>query len=297
MLVAVRPFLGLPFINFTSLSGLLAARTQNGWTDVQRRCNQMAAELQPEHTGKQRGEELLAGIGEEHHSGNNTRWIIVKGQNKLKIELRERKRRQRVLTESSSVLLLSWNDERTMEYPTAFAYFFCRFCFTFWLQGCFYLLMASVRDPLHLEDIYFWRSPSTAHSSWFESEKCRTKRLCNGGSVGCIRWGYQVSSPVASGPWADQQPSPVQLCCSSVSASEPLSVHEARFCTTQSVSFCQNLWKPVVFGTNDGAKMISFVWEIPLTVNLSVIFIRSCSYNQDWENESPGLSLSSQRDL
>lgn len=67
----------------------------------------MAAELQPEHTGKQRGEELLAGIGEERYSGNNTRWIIVKGQNKLKIELRERKRRQRVLTESSSVLLLS----------------------------------------------------------------------------------------------------------------------------------------------------------------------------------------------
>lgn len=67
----------------------------------------MAAELQPEHTGKQRGEELLAGIGEERYSWNNTRWIIVKGQNKLKIELRERKRRQRVLTESSSVLLLS----------------------------------------------------------------------------------------------------------------------------------------------------------------------------------------------
>lgn len=52
----------------------------------------MAAELQPEHTGKQRGEELLAGIGEEHYSGNNTRWIIVKGQNKLKIELREKKK-------------------------------------------------------------------------------------------------------------------------------------------------------------------------------------------------------------
>lgn len=45
----------------------------------------MVAELQPEHTGKLRGEELLGGIGEELYTGNNTRWIIFKGQNKLKI--------------------------------------------------------------------------------------------------------------------------------------------------------------------------------------------------------------------
>lgn len=51
ILLAARPFPGLPSIHFTSLGGFLAVRAQNGWIDIQRRCNQMVAELQPEWGG------------------------------------------------------------------------------------------------------------------------------------------------------------------------------------------------------------------------------------------------------
>lgn len=78
ILLAARPFPGLSSIHFTSLSGFLAVRVQNGWIDVQRRCNQMAAELQPERTGSLSGEELPGGIGEECYTGNNMGWIIFK---------------------------------------------------------------------------------------------------------------------------------------------------------------------------------------------------------------------------
>lgn len=150
----------------------------------------MAAELQPEHAGKLRGEELLGGIGEELYRGNNTRWIIFKGQNKLKVWLREKKK-------AASTDWKFLKNDRLSYHFCLLLYSAGFFLFDFLTEAAAELLLfvngfykspvRSISNVLHLLRILHGLK---VRNDTQRGLLMQNKRLCNGGSVGGIGWGF-----------------------------------------------------------------------------------------------------------